>query len=327
MTQITHAPFDLVHRPGRVFETLGLDEHCPPRGIKGGRHWAHGDFEDGHTLESHPIPMSYMVVDFYFVLPRLPRDEPGKYPILSVARGQPDSFREVFLHLVWEPCKDRFVVSANAGSRSSELQELALERSLPLVRGVPRESGEPAADVTGRLLHATVLIARNGLFPGIEDPFTGESGLAGELTLAEPCTESPWGGSPSGTWWITSGTESEHDEEERCFPAGFGLCDLQITVFDEHDADYRGLPYSGALDTLVAERRHGSENPFDWDADTDSAAKLGPALLKLAEDVRIMAGGFSTWVRRAEELAGESEQLGLRVCAAYGDDEEADLPY
>ena len=282
---MSNAPYDLVHRPGKVFETLGLDEH-----------WAQGSFEDGFSVDDGSTPLHYMIVDCHFVMPRLPEDEPGKYPILTVSRGQPATDSGVFVHMCYEPCEDRFLVATNVG-RSGGFQVLRLD-------------GAPASEFTGEVLHACVLIARNGLFPCLTEVSTGQE-LFGELALGARGGPKLWGKPPDGTWWITSGAESELDEEERCFPAGFGLSDLRVTVFDDQEDGHESLPYSGALDHL----RSAENDPFDMDDDWDfgDEESMSDVLEDLADQLRELSGGVNTWARRAHELAEETRHLGLQL--------------
>ena len=289
---MSNALYDLVHRPGKVFETLGPDEH-----------WAQGDYEDGYSVADASTQLHHMIVDFHFVMPRLPEDEPGRYPILTVSRGVPAESSGIFLHMTYEPCEQRFRLSSSVST--SELEVLRLDEA-------------PACEYTGEVLHACVLIARNGLFPSITEVFTGQE-LFGELALSVRGIRRIWGKPPNGTWWITSGAEIELDEEERCFPAGFGLSDLRITVFDDQDEGYgaRGedsgesLPYSGALDHLVG----AEDDPFgpddDWDfGDEESMSDL---LHDLAGQLQVLSGGVNTWARRAESLAEETRHLSLQL--------------
>ena len=281
----------LIHRPGHVFEVF--DEHTAPCFYE----------EDLRVKEVLPR-LGQVLVEFAFVMPRLPADEPGRYPILCLTgEGSVDRPGEsdVFVRVTYEPSTSRFHFGMNAGNKSRQIQWVSLGPA-------------PADRYTQRVLRAFVLIAHSGLYPSIDDPVSEEEELFGELALANVSQDPPWGKPPEGTWRLTSSAESSEDEEERSLPAGFGLSDVRVTVFDLAAHGLQTLPYSGALDHLASVK--WDVDPFSqdtWALDFDDDESVSRMLLDLANQLNDLSGGANTWARRAEGLAAETKELALRL--------------
>lgn len=309
----------LVDQPGHVFETSDF-----------GQRWVAGNVEQGLSVTRDDFQVQQVLVEFSFILPPLSVDEPGHYPIFTLANGiagkqagEPDFWFPgagkgsggFFLSINYEPCKGLLHCGMNAGTPKRQLQWIALGPA-------------PADWYTGRVLRAFILIAPVGLYPSIEDVTGEQPELFGELELprvAGACALPPWGVAPAGNWWVASGAEIKPDQGEKSLPPGFGLSDVRIHLLDPSDADFRLLPYSGDLDHLVESPEYTGDGPDDLaddEMDFEDEESLSDLLEGFASELTGLAGEANDWAGRALGLAEETDELAIRLAEELQEDED-----